>query len=88
MSTARDIISRVQYLTGDPNGNYHTQALLIDPLNMATQEICNKEKCLRETQFIPAVANQNQYGLPDNFIQIDMCAFSDGNFYPLGVGPD
>lgn len=81
--TAGEIISESSTLLGDPNNSYHTAANMLVYLNRALKDVCNRSKCIRETQTIAVVADQYQYGLPEMFLQADLVAFNDGRWWPL-----
>lgn len=94
MPTATEIISEASTLLMDPSNSHHTIANMRTYLNRALKDICNRAKCIRETMYIAAVADQWQYGLPLSFLQADAVAFngerspvaggsSHGQWYPL-----
>ena len=97
MALARDVISRVQRLMGDPHGDYNEEDPMLENLNMALHDISTRSLSVDEFSFLPVAQDIFRYGLMDDFLQARVVGFyNDYNrsavdaatitrdWYPLG----
>lgn len=81
--TCRELLSQVQVLLGDPNGDYHTTAGLLIQINQALRDISSRSRCVRVKQFHRAVSGQYEYGLPAGFLEMHIVGFYQTDWYQL-----
>lgn len=82
-TTSRDVIQEVSLLLGDTQNTIHSISNMLTYLNRSLKDICNRAKCIREVKFSAVVADEAEYALPTDMLQVDVVAYSDGRFYPL-----
>ena len=81
----RDLITQLQIQLGDSHGDYHSTANLLAQVNQALRDISGRARCVDVKGFLPAIADQYQYGLPLGFLTMHRVAYAenDGDWYPL-----
>ena len=65
---ATTLITHVQLLLGDPEGQFHPTDKMLIHLNTAIEDICTRSRTISSWLYIPTVKNQGTYGLPESFL--------------------
>lgn len=67
MVTAATILQNVRVVGGDPDGDFLTDAIGFEWLNMAQERFCHEVLALDEVKDYPLVARQKRYDVPSDF---------------------
>ena len=82
---AKEIIDYCRILVGDPSGNIQTDEKMLLHLNTVCRDISVRSRSLVTGLYLPAAPGQARYGLPNDFLRMDLCAWLDesGQYRPL-----
>lgn len=84
---ASELIKYCQLLIGDENGDVHSDERCLMHLNVVLEDISAKSKSIVESLYLPAVAQQSRYGLPEGFLRLEICGWQVGGGRYLPLSP-
>ena len=81
---AADFITHIQWLLGDPSGDFFSSDKLLRYLNLSIEDVASRSRTLCDWHYVNVQKDRGLYGLPESFLEFKAVFFQyNGHFYPL-----